>query len=65
LPWDDKAAKHSGTIRAILKKQGNIIGNNDLLIATHARSIDLILVTNNVGEFTRVPGLLMENWLFD
>jgi tRNA(fMet)-specific endonuclease VapC len=65
LPWDDKAAKHYGNIRAILKKQGNIIGNNDLLIAAHARNMDLRLVTNNVGEFARVPGLLVENWLID
>lgn len=42
---------------------GRPIGENDLHIAAHARSEGLILVTNNVGEFERVPGLLQENWV--
>ena len=61
--WDEEAAKHYGYIRAILKKQGTPIGNNDLLIAAHARSLGHILVTNNVGEFNRVPNLIVENWV--
>ncbi|SJM90739.1 tRNA(fMet)-specific endonuclease VapC [Crenothrix polyspora] len=65
LPWDDNAARHYGNIRAVLKKQGNMIGNNDLLIAAHARSMALVLVTNNMGEFSRVPNLQVENWLLD
>jgi len=61
-PWDEEAAKHYGAIRACLKKQGTL-SNNDLLIAAHARSMDVVLVTNNVREFNRVPGLLVKNWL--
>jgi len=62
-PWDEEAAKHYGVIRAWLKKQGILIGNNDLLIAAHARSMDAVLVTNNVREFNRVPDLSVENWV--
>ena len=61
--WDAGAAKHYGSIRAILKKQGTPIGNNDLLIAAHARSLNTVLVTNNVREFERVPDLSIENWV--
>ena len=49
-------------IRVSLKKQGKMIGANDLLIAAHARSMGLTLVTNNVREFRRVPRLKVENW---
>jgi len=62
-PWDEDAARHYGFIRALLKKQGTPIGNNDLLIASHARSINAVLVTNNVREFNRVPDLSIENWV--
>lgn len=62
-PWDKDAARAYGFIRAYLKKQGNLIGNNDLLISAHARSINAVLVTNNVREFSRVPDLSIENWL--
>ena len=62
-PWGEDAAKHYGSIRALLKKQGNPIGNNDLLIAAHARSLKAVMVTNNVQEFNRVPGLSVENWV--
>ncbi|MBA1447044.1 MAG: PIN domain-containing protein [Gammaproteobacteria bacterium] len=62
-PWDEDAARHYGFIRALLKKQGNLIGNNDLLIAAHARSMNAVLVTNNVREFSRVPDLTIENWV--
>jgi len=61
-PWDEDAARHYGFIRAMLKKQGTLIGNNDLLIASHARSLNAVLVTNNVREFNRVPDLSIENW---
>ena len=64
-PWDEEAARHYGFIRALLKKQGTPIGNNDLLIAAHARSISAVLVTNNRSEFERVPDLSLENWLLE
>jgi tRNA(fMet)-specific endonuclease VapC len=63
LPYDDKAAWQYGNIRAVLEKQGQPIGLNDLHIAAHARSNALTLVTNNLREFKRVPGLLLENWI--
>ncbi len=62
-PWDENAAKHYGSIRALLRKQGTPIGNNDLLIAAHARSLDSVMVTNNIREFERVPDLIIENWI--
>lgn len=65
LPYDDKAAWQYGNIRAALEKQGQPIGINDLHIAAHARSNGLILITNNMREFERVPGLLLENWVVD
>ncbi len=64
-PLDENAGKHYGEIRAQLKKDGTPIGNNDLLIAAHARSINAVLVTNNVREFNRVPSLVVENWVAD
>lgn len=63
LPYGEKAAAHYGSIRAGLEVQGRPIGVNDLHIAAHARSEGLILVTNNVSELERVPGLLTENWV--
>jgi tRNA(fMet)-specific endonuclease VapC len=63
LPYGAKAAWHYGTIRAVLEKAGTPIGVNDLHISGHARSEGLILVTNNVREFERVPGLVLENWV--
>jgi tRNA(fMet)-specific endonuclease VapC len=45
-----------------LKKRGQMIGANDLFIASHARSLGLILVTNNTSDFGRVKGLALENW---
>lgn len=62
-PWDEDAARHYGFIRALLKKQGAMIGNNDLLISAHARSMNAVLVTNNIREFSRVPDLSIENWV--
>ncbi|HEU0230919.1 MAG TPA: type II toxin-antitoxin system VapC family toxin [Burkholderiaceae bacterium] len=63
LPYGVKAAQHYGAIRAALEKQGQPIGVNDLHIAGHARSEGLVLVTNNVSEFARVPALEVENWM--
>ena len=62
-PWNEEAARHYGQIRSYLNKQGTPIGNNDTLIAAHARSINAIMVTNNVREFGRVPELNVENWV--
>ena len=63
LPYGAKAAQHYGAIRAGLEKTGQPIGVNNLHIAAHARSERLIVVTNNVGEFARVPALQVENWV--
>ena len=63
LPYGEKAAQHYGAIRADLEKLGQPIGVNDIHIAGHARSEGLALVTNNVSEFERVPGLELENWI--
>ena len=63
LPYTDKAAAHYGSIRAALEVAGRPIGVNDLHIAAHARSEGLTLVSNNLREFERVPGLLTENWV--
>jgi tRNA(fMet)-specific endonuclease VapC len=60
--FNDQAASHYGDIRAHLKRNGNLIGAMDLLIAAHARSMSLTLVTNNLNEFERVPGLSTVNW---
>ena len=63
LPYGPKAAQHYGAIRAALEKLGQPIGVNDMHIAAHARSEGLVLVTNNMGEFSRVPALETENWV--
>ena len=63
LPYGPKAAQHYGAIRAALEKLGQPIGVNDMHIAAHARSQGLVLVTNNLGEFARVPALEAENWV--
>jgi tRNA(fMet)-specific endonuclease VapC len=62
LDFPDEAAAHYAEIRAELKKRGGMIGANDLLIAAHARSLGLILVTNDTREFGRIRGLALENW---
>ena len=63
LPLDDSAAAHAGQICAELARLGMPIGPYDQLIAGHARSQGLVLVTNNEKEFARVPGLRTENWV--
>jgi tRNA(fMet)-specific endonuclease VapC len=62
-PYDDLAANHYGSIRAELERLGQPIGAMDLLIAAHARSLAVPLVTNNLREFSRIDGLTLENWL--
>jgi tRNA(fMet)-specific endonuclease VapC len=57
------AAEHYGRSRATLQHLGQPIGNNDLWLAAHALAEDWTLVTNNIREFTRVPGLRVENWV--
>lgn len=63
LDYNEYAAVHTGQIRAELAKSGKPIGPYDQMIAGHARSQGLILVTNNVREFKRVPGIRVENWV--
>jgi tRNA(fMet)-specific endonuclease VapC len=63
LPLDREADRHYAEIRTYLSREGLPIGSNDLLIAAHTLALNLILVTDNVDEFSRVPGLSIENWL--
>lgn len=63
LPLESPMDEHYGDIRAHLHQIGQPIGSNDLLIAAHARSLGLILVTDNIREFSRVPDLSVDNWL--
>jgi tRNA(fMet)-specific endonuclease VapC len=63
LPFTEKAAKTYGQLRAFLEKAGQIIGTLDLFIGSHAKSENLILVTNNVSEFSRIPDLKIEKWV--
>lgn len=63
LPLDREADRHYAEIRTYLSRTGQPIGSNDLLIAAHTLALDLTLVTDNVDEFARVPGLSLENWL--
>ena len=63
IDWTRDAAEHYADIRTDLKKKGQLIGSNDLMIAAHARSLGAIMVTNNVKDFRRVNGLKYENWM--
>jgi len=63
IPLQGDVSIHYAQIRTALESIGQPIGGNDLLIAAHARSLGLIVVTANTGEFSRVPGLIVENWL--
>lgn len=60
--WPAGAADKYGEIRAFLEQQGRVIGANDLLIAAHTRYLNAVLVTNNIREFERIPGLKIEDW---
>lgn len=62
-PWDQTVAGAYGSIRCDLEKTGQPIGAMDLLIAAHALSRGCTLVTNNLKEFGRVPGLQTDNWM--
>ena len=62
VPFDDECAEAYGSIRSELENVGTPIGPNDLMIAAIARTNDLILVTHNVKEFSRVVGLEIEDW---
>ena len=62
MPFDGRAAREYGDIRFALSKVRKLTGGNGLLIAAHAKSLGLTLVTNNLREFERVEGLLLENW---
>lgn len=62
LPFDDHAAQHYGEIRAILARLGTPIGPNDLLIAAVALAHGITLITHNTREFSRIPGLQIEDW---
>ncbi|MBI5217263.1 MAG: type II toxin-antitoxin system VapC family toxin [Ignavibacteriae bacterium] len=61
--YDESAAREYGIVRAALEKRGTPIGSMDMLIAAHAKALQVILVTNNVREFSRVHGLMIENWV--
>ena len=61
-PFDDTCVEHYGELRARLTRAGQLIGPNDLLIAATALAHGAILVTHNTAEFSRVPGLLIEDW---
>lgn len=63
LDFDDAAAFHAAVVKADLLQRKCIIGPNDLLIAAHALSLELKLITGNLKEFTRVEGLRCEDWL--
>ena len=63
VAFDTVAARRYGPIRAHLEKQGQLIGPYDLTIAAHAQALGAVLVTDNVGEFSRVENLLVDNWL--
>ena len=63
LPFDEAAMRVYGPLRAALQRQGQAIGSLDMLIAAHALALEATLVTNNLAEFARVPGLVCENWV--
>ncbi|MEA3468693.1 MAG: type II toxin-antitoxin system VapC family toxin [Thermodesulfobacteriota bacterium] len=62
-PYDENASRYYGTIRSQLEKQGDTIGPLDMLIAAHALSKNLILITNNEKEFKRIKSVKIENWV--
>ena len=62
MDFDSRAAEHFGDIFAVLEKEGRRIHDRDMMIAGHARSLGCTLVTNNTSEFSRVDGLVIEDW---
>ena len=65
LPFDDEAADCYGEIRAALEHKGQVIGTMDMLIAGHALALGMTVVTHNTREFSRIPRLLVEDWMED
>lgn len=63
LPYEEPADRYYAQLRNHLEKAGTPIGPNDMWIAAHALALELTVVTGNVSEFSRVPGLTVENWL--
>ncbi len=63
LPFDTEDARHAGDIRAVLERAGTPIGPYDVLIAAQSRRVGAVLVTDNLREFSRVPGLAVTDWL--
>lgn len=63
LPFGGKAASHYGQVRAELERGGTPCGPHDMQIGAHARSEGLVVVTNNMKEFVRMPGVRIENWV--
>lgn len=63
MPFDESAAIEFGKVRALLEKNGALIGEYDLMIAAHALSLNVTLITNNAKEFKRVPALKIDNWV--
>jgi tRNA(fMet)-specific endonuclease VapC len=63
LAFDATAARKAGELRQHLRERGTPIGDMDTLIAAHALAVGATVVTNNLGEFSRVPGLVLEDWL--
>ena len=64
IPFDERAAEHYAIIRASLEREGKIIGGNDMIIAAIALSHRGILVTHNTNEFSRIDGLVLEDWVY-
>lgn len=62
-PFSVAVCRHYAQIRADLERRGLPIGANDYWIAAQGRALDVTVVTDNAAEFSRVPGLLVENWL--
>ncbi len=62
LPFDSRCAREYASIRSYLEKEGKKIGPNDLMIASIARVHNAVLVTHNMREFKRVPGIELEDW---
>ena len=63
IPFDDAAAQAYGVVKAELQRRGPPIGPLDTLIAAHAKALKVVLVTNNTREFSRVDGLVVEDWV--
>jgi tRNA(fMet)-specific endonuclease VapC len=63
LEFSKQAATIYGKVKAQLKSQGKLISDNDLLIGSHALSLKLPLITNNNKEYSRITGLVLENWV--